>query len=68
MKEYLEKYLNTYTYKYVEKTKKEFNIDKIVSKKILQHLHIFFSKTNYSPSNKTKNHRNIKNKTIKKKK
>lgn len=33
-----------YNYSFVEKTKDMLNIDKILSKKILQHLHIFFNK------------------------
>jgi len=69
IKEYLLDYFKTYNYKYVEKQKNELNIDKIISKKILQHLHIFFNKHQNNPPNcnKTKNHRYIKNKIIKNK-
>jgi hypothetical protein len=69
IKEYLLDYFNNYNYKYVEKQKKEVTIDKIISKKILQHLHIFFCKDEYPSSscNKTKNNRAIKNKLIKNK-
>jgi hypothetical protein len=69
MKEYFSKYLKSNDYKYVEKSKKELNIDKIITKKILQHLHLFFSKNSSSSGNKTrhnKKYENLKNKTIKK--
>jgi hypothetical protein len=67
MKEYLIKELNTYNYTYVEKLPKELVIDKIISKKIIQHLHTFFTNQKYL-SNKTKHNRILKNKTIKRKK
>jgi hypothetical protein len=58
-------FMNQYRHEYVEKTKDSQNVDKILSKKILYHLQIFFNK---KTQNKTirkpnKNH----NKTKKKK-
>jgi hypothetical protein len=64
-------FLKKYNYIYVKKTEETQNIDKILSKKILQHLHIFFKKKPTGPNanantNKTKRHKNIKkNKTRK---
>jgi hypothetical protein len=40
--------MKRYRHSYVEKTKEAQNVDKILSKKILQHLQTFFAK----PSNK----------------
>lgn len=64
-------YMRRYNYIYVKKTNDSQNIDKIISKKILYHLHEFFKKKNIGPhTNKTKRHQiinnNIKNKTLKK--
>ena len=67
-------FLKKYNYIYLKKTEETQNIDKILSKKILQHLHIFFKKKPISPNinanantKKTKRHKNIKkNKTRKK--
>ena len=59
-------FMNQYRHTYVEKTTDAQNVDKILSKKILQHLQIFFNKksqnktirksnkTNNKPNNKTK--------------
>jgi hypothetical protein len=44
MKTHILEYLKKYNYTYVEKTKQAQNIDKILSKKIMEHLHIFFNK------------------------
>jgi len=69
-------FMKRYRHSYVEKTREAQNVDKILSKKILQHLQTFFSK----PSNKNPNQnqnkktrkivkikgKSIKNKTIKK--
>jgi hypothetical protein len=74
MKEHLIEFLNTFNYKYVEKTQESYNIDKVISKKILQHLHFFFNKyqiqaksvknTNTSTRRNYQNRQN-KNKTLK---
>jgi hypothetical protein len=56
--------LRRYTYTYVEKTPIEHEIDIMLSKKILHHLHVFFErKINNNTSNNTSN--NILNNTIK---
>lgn len=44
MKAYILKYMKKFNYTYVEKTKEAQDIDKILSKQILYHLHIFFNK------------------------
>jgi Mn-dependent DtxR family transcriptional regulator len=53
------KFMNQYRHTYVEKTKDAQNIDKILSKKILQHLQIFFNKKSQNKTirktNKTHN-------------
>lgn len=55
MKIHILKYLKKYNYTYVEKTKEAQNIDKILSKKIMEHLHIFFNKqTNKNRTQKIK--------------
>lgn len=61
-------HLQQFAYTYVEKSKREFIVDKVISKKILQHLHLFFGKPNYPHihSNYTKHNRPVKNKTLKK--
>jgi hypothetical protein len=38
-------YMKRYHHEYVEKTPEAQNVDKILSKKIMQHLHIFFNKS-----------------------
>ena len=43
--EYLLQFMKRYRHSYVEKTKEAQNVDKILSKKILQHLQTFFSKS-----------------------
>jgi hypothetical protein len=63
-------FMNKYNYIYVEKSAKEQEVDKIVSKKILQHLHIFFNidpikRHIYKSSNKSKKNKVIHNKTLK---
>lgn len=61
------KFMNNYNYIYVEKTKIAQEVDTILSKKILQHLHAFFKmKNNNDNINKTKRNRIINNKTLKK--
>lgn len=64
-------YLKKYNYIYVGKNEATQNIDKIVSKKILQHLHTFFkikpiTPLSKKPYNFTKRNKFIKNKTLKK--
>jgi len=69
-KTFILQFMKKYKYTYVKKTNDAQNIDKIISKKILEHLHDFFRK-NSSPStnkNKTKKHiiqNKTKNKTLK---
>ena len=62
-------FMKQYNYIYVTKTKETQMIDQIVSKKILQHLYLFFKiNPNYPNTNKTKRHLLKKklNKTLKK--
>ena len=63
-------HMNKYRHSYVEKTKEAQNIDKILSKKILQHLQAFFNKSTNKPlkSRKILKHKSksVKNKTLKK--
>lgn len=67
MKTHILKYLKKYNYTYVEKTKEAQNIDKILSKKIIEHLHIFFNKrTNKNTTQKIRG--SIRSKTYKNKK
>jgi hypothetical protein len=58
-------FMKQYRHEYVEKTKDAQNVDKILSKKILQHLQIFFNKKSQNKTIKNKNNNN--NKTKKKK-
>lgn len=44
MKDEIIKYLKSYNYTYVEKSNIEYQVDKILSKKILHHLRVFFEK------------------------
>jgi hypothetical protein len=63
-------YLKRYNHAYVNKTTDSQNIDKILSKKILEHLHIFFKlKPNQTKTtiNKTKKNKIHLNKTLKNK-
>ena len=65
-REFILTYLKKYNYIYVGKTTETQNVDKIVSKKILQHLHSFFKIKPIGPhTNKTKRHKTFKNKTLK---
>ncbi len=59
-----------YHYIYLDKSAAEFNVDKIVSKKILHHLHTFFNKVEKQQILPTKKRplANLKNKTLKKSK
>lgn len=65
-KEFILTYLRKYNYIYVKKQIETHNVDKIVSKKILQHLHMFFKpKPIGASTNKTKHLKMFKNKTLK---
>ncbi len=65
------KFAKKYHYIYVKKTEIEHNVDIALSKKILQHLHIFFNKRIDEPTKHTSKTKkrilNNKNKTIKRK-
>jgi hypothetical protein len=78
--QYMMTYMKRYRHDYVEKTKEAQNVDKILSKKILQHLQTFFNKctnaninantnANTNANKKTRNRKPLKqkNKTIKNK-
>lgn len=57
-KTFMSEYLKKYNFMYVRKTKEAQHIDKIISKKILEHLHIFFKmKPILKKSIKTKRHK-----------
>lgn len=65
-------YMKRYHHEYVEKTPEAQNVDKILSKKIMQHLHIFFNKSFNKPAQITRRNlkigpKGLKNKTIKNK-
>ena len=70
-KEDFEKFITEYMGSYdcdkvIKKTPQELKIDKIISKKILQHLHKFFNeKHNITHKNNKKHHKNHKNHTKK---
>ena len=65
-REYIKTYLTRFNYTHVDKHIDSQHIDKILSKKILNHLHIFFNKKSII-SPKTKKRRVFTNKTLKKK-
>jgi hypothetical protein len=67
-REFMLEYMKKYNYIYVGKNSETQNVDKIVSKKILHHLHIFFKMKPIGPNthNKTKRTKSFKNKTLKK--
>lgn len=69
-KAFILQFMKKYKYIYVKKTIDSQNIDKIISKKILYHLHDFFKQKNINTrTNKTKKiniNKNNKNKTFKK--
>ena len=63
-------FLKKFNYIYVSKTAETQHVDKILSKKILQHLQIFFKikpigPDTYKKKNKTRNNKTIHNKTLK---
>jgi len=51
--DFMEENMNRYEFANIEKHKNDTDIDKIVTKKILMHLHIFFKKGNNSSNNKS---------------
>ena len=67
-KTFMLNFLKKYNYTFTKKTKEAQNVDKILSKKIMSHLHIFFEKFNAKPkinnfrtrTNKKLNNANIK--------
>jgi hypothetical protein len=66
---YMIEFLKKYNYTFVNKTTESQNIDKVISKKILEHLHIFFKMkpTIYNITNKSKKRKGVlHNKTLKK--
>jgi hypothetical protein len=64
-------FMKRYHHDYVEKTTEAQNVDKILSKKIMQHLHIFFNKSSNKQKQitrrtfKTGGSKGLKNKTVK---
>jgi hypothetical protein len=66
-KEQILGFSNKFHYIYTKKSSIEYNVDKVLSKKILQHLHLFFGKYNDTKKNikNIKNVKNIHNKTFK---
>ncbi len=65
----MKKYFDLYHFNYIEKNPEEYEIDVIISKDILNHLHNFFNKTlneEHEPHNKSNKNRD-KKKTQKKK-
>ena len=69
-KTFILQFMKKFKYTYVKKTHDTQNIDKIISKKIVDHLHEFFKKNISSSTNKNKTKKNIiqnktKNKTLK---
>ena len=69
---YMTKYMNRYNFSFIKKSMESQMVDKILSKKILNHLHIFFLRKNTGLNNRlpmvtniTKKKKNHKNKTIK---
>ena len=70
-REFILEFMKKYNYIYVGKSAETQNVDKIVSKKILHHLHLFFKMKPIGPHtynivNKTKRNKSTKNKTLKK--
>ena len=61
-------FMKKYNYIYVEKEPAAQAVDTVLSKKILQHLHAFFKLRLGDSTNKTQNHRTLRNKTLKNRK
>ena len=71
MKAHILNFMKNFNHIFIKKTKESHNIDIILSKKILQHLHIFFNKKSSTRKRhivKNKNTKNTKKITIKKNK
>ena len=70
MKAYILAFMKRYNYLYVKKDEKELLVDKVLSKKILQHLQVFFNRRNKITkqliNDKTRRSKKVKNKTLKK--
>jgi hypothetical protein len=65
--EYVIAYMQRYNYHCINKTMDAYTLDKVISKKILHHLHLFFKmKPNHLSPVKTKRNKTTKNKTLKK--
>lgn len=64
-REYIFSFMDNYQYLYVKKKPEDYNMDKLLSNKILLHLHIFFDKTPTSNTRKN-NYKKYKEKTRKK--
>ena len=62
-REYLLKYMERYNYMYVEKHKEDYEIDNLLSKRILQHIQTFFRTKLTSNYYKTRNNKTKQNKT-----
>jgi len=67
MKDVILKRMNKYAYTYVEKMNVEHEIDIMLSKKILQHLHTFFDQKPNNRTAKNRGHRQNENKKLKNK-
>jgi hypothetical protein len=71
MKEYILTFMKRYNHTYVEKDTKELSVDMALSKKILQHLQLFFNRRNkiakqiISNKTKTQKDKRFKNRTLK---
>ena len=57
--------MNNYEFVYMEKSKDEYEIDKIITKKTMNHLQTFFNKNKRSKSPPSANKRTLKNRTYK---
>ena len=67
-RQFILEFMKKYNYIYVAKEQKSQEVDIVLSKKILQHLHTFFKISSGDNTNKTKKHRTLHNKTLKKRK
>ena len=66
-RKFILEFMNKYNYIYINKSNDSQNIDNILSKKILEHLHMFFKMKPIDTTNKlTKRKKIFKNKTLKK--
>lgn len=65
LNKYIINFVKKYHYTYVSKKQIDKDVDNVLSKKILQHLHIFFKNKSNRNNNKTKKNKSIHNKTLK---